>query len=580
MFKKARREVFLKKDSIRGIPYRVRHENPPKTKRYWQVFRYLMRHSVSQSPIETAILFVLTYKAVPQYARNSIVEFIVYPTARILAVRCSISEHLFHSRWQIAKATGWYPYITGVPLKTSPISVHVDEMTTRNRIKALQLEDSNLTPVELIPVRHTPNHVSFLLQLGGFNILLDAGLNEQDADALIEKDLIDLIVLTHAHFDHSSGIKLLYERECTAPLIVTATTLDYCTLQNNPRNPSDFDRVLQHAFPTKYGQKVSLGGPGFLQLHNAGHLPGSAMVLLNLAGFRILYTGDFYLHDHYPIAGAASTIEKLPPIHVLIANGFFADKKLASDSTTYHVMLDAVKQSLNNDGHALISSDLGGLALTIFIKLFDYFTRLRYKAPCWIEPEILAYMQVVRTRVQDLPSHIQKKIRNHRDPFSSVMRKELKSDRDRTEAITHKGIIISGPNDFSGPPITNYLNYIGNEEASLLVLTGALRSQLGAQIASGECPVTIKYKPFGRKTLKTSKISIKSSIFNVKHPDLRLVIHCDNSQLLWTVKQLCPNKVLWFHNNPRALNEFCTQVSQDTGIASVPITTRPLTLQP
>jgi len=362
-------------------------------------------------------------------------------------------------------------------------------------------------------------------------------------------------------------------------LIATATTLDYCTLQNNPQNPSDFDRVLQYAFPMKYGQKVSIGGKGFLQLHNAGHLPGSVMALFNLEGFRILYTGDFYLHDHYPIAGAASTIETLPPIHVLIADGSFADKKLAPDSTTYHVMLNAVKQSLNNDGHALISIDLGGLALSIFIKLFDYFTRLRYKAPCWIEPEVLAHMRIVRTRVQDLPEHIQKQIQNHRDPFSSVMRKELTTDRDRTEAITHKGIILSGPNDFSGPPITTYLKYIGNEELSLIVLTGALRNQLGVQIASGESPVTIKFRPFGRKTMKTGKLSIKSRIFNVEHPDLRLVMHCDNSQLLWTVKQLRPQQVFWFHNNQRALNEFCTQVSQETGIASFPIKTTPIILK-
>jgi len=136
-----------------------------------------MRHSIQQSPIEKAILFVLTYKAVPRYARNSIVEFIVYPKARILAVRCSISEHLFHNRWQIAKATGWYPYITGIPLQTSPISAHVDEITTRNHVKTLQLDGTNLTPVELIPVHLNPNHVSFLLQMGGLNVLLDALVN-------------------------------------------------------------------------------------------------------------------------------------------------------------------------------------------------------------------------------------------------------------------------------------------------------------------------------------------------------------------------------------------------------------------
>jgi putative mRNA 3-end processing factor len=112
---------------------------------------------------------------------------------------------------------------------------------------------------------------------------------------------IDGIVVAHAHLDHSGGVPMFYLSE-KKPFFSTATTADLCKILiedmiklNNYYLPFEYielDNMLKQRNDLAYGQEVRLKDINF-QLHNAGHIPGSAMVDIEINGKNILYTSDF-----------------------------------------------------------------------------------------------------------------------------------------------------------------------------------------------------------------------------------------------------------------------------------------------
>jgi DNA ligase-1 len=99
-----------------------------------------------------------------------------------------------------------------------------------------------------------------------------------------------LAVVTHAHTDHSRRHRETY---------LTAETLALTAAQRKPKSA----RVI----PFDSAQAV---GGGTLTLLAAGHMLGSAQVLFEASGERLLYTGDLKLRGPHPV--------RMPKANVLV----------------------------------------------------------------------------------------------------------------------------------------------------------------------------------------------------------------------------------------------------------------------
>lgn len=88
----------------------------------------------------------------------------------------------------------------------------------------------------------------------------------------------ELAVVSHAHSDHMKAHN---------NIIATAPTLDLARLQ--------YKRF--EARPLEYGQQIEIG-PAKIRLAPAGHMLGSAQVIIDWRGDRIVYTGDFKLTEN------------------------------------------------------------------------------------------------------------------------------------------------------------------------------------------------------------------------------------------------------------------------------------------
>jgi putative mRNA 3-end processing factor len=120
------------------------------------------------------------------------------------------------------------------------------------------------------------------------------------------------LILTHSHLDHSGAIPIFYI-EGQRPLYTNKLNLELTQLLIQ-----DFIHLSSYYLPFEYlelktmmrsnkhldfGVEEKLGDMRF-QLLNAGHTPGSAQVLVEAEGKRLLYTSDFNITDSKLLAGA------------------------------------------------------------------------------------------------------------------------------------------------------------------------------------------------------------------------------------------------------------------------------------
>jgi putative mRNA 3-end processing factor len=134
-------------------------------------------------------------------------------------------------------------------------------------------------------------------------ILLDYGVVMNDEVGfpthITSKD-IQLIVLSHAHLDHSGLTPMFYLGKgkpiyAVEPTIKLSEILlkDFIHLSGYylPYEFIELDNMLQNAITSKYNKNIPINN-GSITLLNAGHIPGSSQILIELNGKRLLYTGD------------------------------------------------------------------------------------------------------------------------------------------------------------------------------------------------------------------------------------------------------------------------------------------------
>ncbi len=129
---------------------------------------------------------------------------------------------------------------------------------------------------------------------------------------------IDLVVLTHAHLDHSGYLPLLVRNGFKGSVLCTAATRDLCDIllpdaghlaerdaefanrhgfsKHHPALPlyteADARAALTRLSPLDYGRERDLGAGLTLTFRYAGHILGAAMAVLSHEGTSIVFSGD------------------------------------------------------------------------------------------------------------------------------------------------------------------------------------------------------------------------------------------------------------------------------------------------
>lgn len=230
-----------------------------------------------------------------------------------------------------------------------------------------------------------------LLKVNGYNILLDCGLYHGRRKEAFERNRnfpfnpadIDVLILSHAHIDHTGNVPTLVKQGYQGPIWATSATRDLCAIMLRDSayiQESDVKYVNkrrakrgQKLFEPLYTQEDALEAltcfqsvgynrpfeplPG-VQVHyrDAGHVLGSASVTLDIDDNgkqkRLVFSGDIgrknlpILRDPQPVDGA----------DFIIMESTYGQRYHESPGQARADLKQAVLEACNKQGKVIIPS--------------------------------------------------------------------------------------------------------------------------------------------------------------------------------------------------------------------------------
>lgn len=171
----------------------------------------------------------------------------------------------------------------------------------------------------------------------------------------------DAVVVSHGHLDHVGNVPSLLSGTArpsihwTPPTYELALVLarDTLTLHggsyNCPFTEEEVKRLTEVSVTHGYGESFEAAGCE-ITFYNAGHIPGSAHVLVDDGETRLLYTGDFHTTNQRLIAGTTDR----PEADIVICESTYSDVEHTGRTTLERRFVESVRRTIWEGGTCVV----------------------------------------------------------------------------------------------------------------------------------------------------------------------------------------------------------------------------------
>lgn len=436
-----------------------------------------------------------------------------------------------------------------------------------------------------------------LLQLKNYNVLIDCGL-DYEKDTFQRENMyfpfdpasIDVVILTHAHIDHSGNLPTLVRMGFNGQILCTPPTADLTNVllldsvniflsKQNRQSRSRKHRsgpeplylhkhvqeTVERFITIDFNKEFRINDQLSLTFIPIGHLLGAAAIVLtvieNGITKKIAFTGDIG-RKNYPLLVDPQPI---PQVDYLVSESTYGGRFHNNDTTLEQKLIETITEScIKFPGRLIIPAFSIGRTQALAYALNKIFSKkLLPPVKIFIDSPLASsateiyqqYLPYLNNEAQDFY-----KTQGGQSEF-----KELSYVHDKRESTSISNyhepcIIISSAGMLEGGRIQDHLYYnIQNYYCTILFIGYCAKGTLGNRLLRGD--------PIVR--LRNRDLMVYATI---KQTDL-LSGHGDHSDLLNTVKQQDPKtlkKVFLVHGDIKCLHDLSAALEQEHYQVEIP----------
>lgn len=427
-----------------------------------------------------------------------------------------------------------------------------------------------------------------LLQLDNYNILIDCGLDYERDTQLGDNEQfpfdpadIDVVILTHAHIDHSGNLPTLVRLGFEGQILCTPPTADLTELllldsvniflgkerksRRNKRKNSYAPKPLylqKHVMETVdrfvtigFNKSFRLTGEVSLTFIPSGHLLGAGYVILTVTERgqekKIAFSGDVG-RKSYPVIVDP---EPLPEVDYLVCESTYGGRYHSTGKTIEDVLTETVEEAcVKSPGRLIIPSFSIGRTQALVYSLNKIFTKgLLPPVKVFVDSPLANYAtDVFRKHHSYINEEARDFYRKNGDGFefdNLFYVQEMKESKEITNYL-EPCIIISSAGMLEGGRIQDHLYYnIQNYYCTILFIGYCAKGTLGHRLLRGD--------PFVH--IRDRELSVYATI---KSTDL-LSGHADHGDLVDFIKSTNGRlkQVFLVHGERQSMNALSESLS-------------------
>ncbi|HCU21025.1 MAG TPA: MBL fold metallo-hydrolase [Bacteroidales bacterium] len=366
----------------------------------------------------------------------------------------------------------------------------------------------------------------------GKRILLDCGMFQgkgletdgMNRDLMFDPSLIDHIILTHAHIDHSGLIPYMYKLGFRGSVICSSATRDLCAIMladsafiqehdtytfNKRRAKKGLPLVtpIYTQEDAKECMNLFIGVPNNMKFRiddnikvrftNTGHMLGSGVANLQIIenGIikRIAYTGDI----GRPVDPIISNPQPFPQADILITESTYGDRLHKDMQAAEEELLKAVIDTcVTRGGKLIIPAFSVGRTQEVVYAMNNFFNQRRLpKVDMFVDsPLAVNATTVFRMHPECFNNEFAKVMESDADPFGFENLFYVTRVEDSKRLNDHKKpcVIISASGMMEAGRVKHHLaNNISDPRNMVLAVGYCAPSTLGARILRGDKEVSI-----------------------------------------------------------------------------------------
>lgn len=383
-----------------------------------------------------------------------------------------------------------------------------------------------------------------LLELdSGYKILVDCGIDYEDKDnktinshfQFNPKD-IDVLLLTHAHIDHSGNIPNLVKQGFKGEIICTEPTaflldklwIDSVNIQNNNFNRRKTARLYgfkevkeanEQLLTVNFNQKFTLNSEVSCTFHEAGHIIGAASIRLEVTEGNSIKTIGFTGDLGNPGSKLIVDPEPMQGLNYLITETTYGNRQHKEKRSPEDVLIEYVtKTCVDQEGRLIIPAFSVGRTQAILFTLKKLFnTGILPPIRVFADSPLALASSNIHNRFSDYLNDEAKNnmlVDGSLFDFKSLYLVEDKSDVEDMELYRDSCIIVSSAGMLEGGRIQHHISdHIQNPSCTILIAGFCSPGTLGAQLLEGRRMIRVK----GNDKYVYAKID-QTDVFSA-HPD-------------------------------------------------------------